>query len=95
MSLVSRHAEKIGREEFHEIFYNKFFSTSMIEKKKIEFMAVKQRNMIVAECHAGTKGSKVRERTLLELQLVMFMVHCATLEELVGRPLECEAAHRI
>lgn len=44
--------EQISGEEFREVFYNHFFSTTVVEKKRIEFMALTQEDMTVAKYHA-------------------------------------------
>lgn len=39
-SLGSHRMEEIAWEEFHKVFYSQFFSATVIEEEKIEFMAL-------------------------------------------------------
>lgn len=103
--------KKIAWEEFSEVFYNQYFFAIVIEEKKIESMALKKRDMIVAEYLTrflalqrfalGTFHSERQRATKfvrglhLSLQLAMSMFHCAMLEEVVVRVLEGEATHCI
>lgn len=50
-SLGSRHTKEIAWGEFCEVFYNQYFSVTMIEEKKIEFMAFGQKERAVVEYH--------------------------------------------
>lgn len=50
--LGGRPLKHISWEEFLEVFYYQFFSYTVVEEKKLEFMALTQKDMIVAEYHA-------------------------------------------
>lgn len=45
------HTEEITWEEFREVFYNQFFSATVIKEEKIEFMALEQKGMTVVVYH--------------------------------------------
>lgn len=48
----SRRAKERVWEVFHEDFYNRFLFATIIEEKKIELMAMEQKDMTVVENHA-------------------------------------------
>lgn len=49
--MESHRAKEIAWEEFHDVFYNQYFSGTVIEEKKVQFMALMKRDMTVVEHH--------------------------------------------
>lgn len=110
-SLGGRRTEEISWEKFREVFFRQFFPATMVEEKRIEFVALEQIDMSVAEYYAifqalerfapcsfqseRQRAAKFMRELCLSLHLMMSMLHYTTLDEATARALEGEAAHRI